>query len=130
MVKTEKVNLTEREVIKLWTSGDTGLEQRKKKTDARRKSQLSMEKQRMLKSFSFFFLMLRRPPRSTLFPYATLFRSRSPGLNSASAADNTSCDGPFTWPLTCPLSWPFPCARSISRKGLCFSLELCRYKSM
>src|SRR3712207_9222933 len=27
-----------------------------------------------LKSF-FFFLMIRRPPRSTLFPYATLFRS-------------------------------------------------------
>src|SRR5204863_3941326 len=26
--------------------------------------------------FSFFFLMLRRPPRSTLFPYTTLFRSR------------------------------------------------------
>src|SRR5258708_31356102 len=25
---------------------------------------------------SFFFLMIRRPPRSTLFPYATLFRSR------------------------------------------------------
>src|SRR3712207_8113252 len=31
----------------------------------------------------FFFLMIRRPPRSTLFPYTTLFRSRdraSPGL--------------------------------------------------
>src|SRR5205807_3475652 len=26
---------------------------------------------------SFFFLMFRRPPRSTLFPYTTLFRSRS-----------------------------------------------------
>src|SRR6516165_1423862 len=25
-------------------------------------------------SFSFFFLMIRRPPRSTLFPYTTLFR--------------------------------------------------------
>src|SRR5687768_18308029 len=25
----------------------------------------------------FFFLMLRRPPRSTLFPYTTLFRSRT-----------------------------------------------------
>src|SRR5215471_20788143 len=34
-----------------------------------------------VKSFSllfliFFFLMIRRPPRSTLFPYTTLFRSR------------------------------------------------------
>src|SRR5215469_18953503 len=30
----------------------------------------------------FFFLMIRRPPRSTLFPYTTLFRSRQ-GVNSA-----------------------------------------------
>src|SRR5438874_10659697 len=27
----------------------------------------------------FFFLMIRRPPRSTLFPYTTLFRSARPG---------------------------------------------------
>src|SRR2546428_5174724 len=27
---------------------------------------------------SFFFLMIRRPPRSTLFPYTTLFRSPRP----------------------------------------------------
>src|SRR5438445_6592443 len=27
----------------------------------------------------FFFLMMRRPPRSTLFPYTTLFRSRGRG---------------------------------------------------
>src|SRR6266478_7395762 len=27
----------------------------------------------------FFFLMIRRPPRSTLFPYTTLFRSRALG---------------------------------------------------
>src|SRR2546430_11820536 len=29
-----------------------------------------------LSVFAFFFLMIRRPPRSTLFPYTTLFRSR------------------------------------------------------
>src|SRR5574337_1607048 len=29
-----------------------------------------------LSSFFVFFLMIRRPPRSTLFPYTTLFRSR------------------------------------------------------
>src|SRR3712207_9058666 len=29
---------------------------------------------------SFFFLMIRRPPRSTLFPYTTLFRSQSLGV--------------------------------------------------
>src|SRR3712207_8729445 len=28
----------------------------------------------------FFFLMIRRPPRSTLFPYTTLFRSRDQGV--------------------------------------------------
>src|SRR2546423_1663034 len=28
--------------------------------------------------FHFFFLMIRRPPRSTLFPYTTLFRSGGP----------------------------------------------------
>src|SRR5215208_7790287 len=29
--------------------------------------------------FVFFFLMIRRPPRSTLFPYTTLFRSTPTG---------------------------------------------------
>src|SRR2546427_6569607 len=29
----------------------------------------------------FFFLMIRRPPRSTLFPYTTLFRSAQQGLD-------------------------------------------------
>src|SRR5256885_8397944 len=28
-------------------------------------------------TYFFFFLMIRRPPRSTLFPYTTLFRSRT-----------------------------------------------------
>src|SRR5687768_18293337 len=31
---------------------------------------------RFVLSCFFFFLMIRRPPRSTLFPYTTLFRSR------------------------------------------------------
>src|SRR5215208_7391991 len=30
----------------------------------------------LLSFIFFFFLMIRRPPRSTLFPYTTLFRSR------------------------------------------------------
>src|SRR5687768_17762993 len=29
----------------------------------------------------FFFLMIRRPPRSTLFPYTTLFRSAEPACS-------------------------------------------------
>src|ERR1019366_10094985 len=39
----------------------------------RRKIDLSF-----IRNISFFFLMIRRPPRSTLFPYTTLFRSREP----------------------------------------------------
>src|SRR5690349_25029533 len=31
-----------------------------------------------LNSSEFFFLVIRRPPRSTLFPYTTLFRSHLP----------------------------------------------------
>src|SRR2546429_2665032 len=38
-----------------------------------------------LLSYCFFFLMIRRPPRSTLFPYTTLFRSPS------------AADGRSTW---------------------------------
>src|SRR2546426_9632096 len=33
----------------------------------------------------FFFLMIRRPPRSTLFPYTTLFRSRGDAGESRGA---------------------------------------------
>src|SRR5256885_13888964 len=33
-----------------------------------------------LAALVFFFLMIRRPPRSTLFPYTTLFRSRAAGV--------------------------------------------------
>src|SRR5689334_24423304 len=38
--------------------------------------------------FLFFFLMIRRPPRSTLFPYTTLFRSESARI--------VACASPFT----------------------------------
>src|SRR6266576_3343491 len=34
----------------------------------------------------FFFLMIRRPPRSTLFPYTTLFRSAAPAIRPAGRA--------------------------------------------
>src|SRR2546430_14930090 len=39
---------------------------------------LTMPESQLL--YFFFFLMIRRPPRSTLFPYTTLFRSQSVGL--------------------------------------------------
>src|SRR2546427_10951539 len=37
----------------------------------------------------FFFLMIRRPPRSTLFPYTTLFRSRRRHALWAGIADRS-----------------------------------------
>src|SRR5438034_7679943 len=54
----------------------------------------------------FFFLMIRRPPRSTLFPYTTLFRSPS----DLSA---------YTYPYQIILSWHdnAPQADSIQEAG-------------
>src|SRR5690349_22853512 len=40
--------------------------------------------------FFIFFLMIRRPPRSTLFPYTTLFRSPT----------SSSCNGERSEPIT------------------------------
>src|SRR6266496_3744371 len=45
----------------------------------------------------FFFLMIRRPPRSTLFPYTTLFRSRSTHRSARSIARGD-------WPWSRPRS--------------------------
>src|SRR5216683_4393375 len=39
----------------------------------------------------FFFLMIRRPPRSTLFPYTTLFRSHSPDQLCTKRLNRTAC---------------------------------------
>src|SRR2546427_5300034 len=54
-------------------------------------------------SLFFFFLMIRRPPRSTLFPYTTLFRS-SVQLPEA-----------FCW------LWPRGRSRRRKTNGLCYS---------
>src|SRR5206468_11846286 len=40
--------------------------------------------------YSIFFLMLRRPPRSTLFPYTTLFRSEYHGNDGSLSSDRAS----------------------------------------
>src|SRR5687768_18357424 len=47
----------------------------------------------MLPYSYFFFLMLRRPPRSTLFPYTTLFRSPALSALADATFDLTSADG-------------------------------------
>src|SRR5688572_31085089 len=39
---------------------------------------------------AFFFLMIRRPPRSTLFPYTTLFRSAPPRACASSGCPPAS----------------------------------------
>src|SRR2546429_6047049 len=46
-----------------------------------------------IKNLLFFFLMIRRPPRSTLFPYTTLFRSLRPSERQATAPDQRRFDG-------------------------------------
>src|SRR3712207_6997445 len=43
---------------------------------------------------TFFFLMIRRPPRSTLFPYTTLFRSALKFLAVAQIENGGAADGP------------------------------------
>src|SRR3712207_7334272 len=40
--------------------------------------------------------MIRRPPRSTLFPYTTLFRSISASKKDQVASTKVVCDGPVT----------------------------------
>src|SRR2546430_17569587 len=45
---------------------------------------------------SFFFLMIRRPPRSTLFPYTTLFRSQQTpmhGRDLNTVIADQACEG-------------------------------------
>src|SRR2546430_6150981 len=43
----------------------------------------------------FFFLMIRRPPRSTLFPYTTLFRSGAAGGQRPDAIVVADIQGPL-----------------------------------
>src|SRR3712207_7002584 len=44
----------------------------------------------------FFFLMIRRPPRSTLFPYTTLFRSTALATGALVAASAPAMAAPAT----------------------------------
>src|SRR3712207_8102415 len=59
--------------------------------------------------FFVFFLMIRRPPRSTLFPYTTLFRS-PPATRPISPT--TACAGTRPWSSTAP---PATCSTPPSR---------------
>src|SRR5260221_9785545 len=55
----------------------------------------------------FFFLMIRRPPRSTLFPYTTLFRSAR--INSRTLPRVVSCPARETLTSKTPVRF---CVRS------------------
>src|SRR5439155_19592524 len=60
----------------------------------------------------FFFLMIRRPPRSTLFPYTTLFRSRA----AVSMARQESCNTAATrHNARLPTRWPWRSDRKSTR---------------
>src|SRR2546430_17266362 len=54
----------------------------------------------------FFFLMIRRPPRSTLFPYTTLFRSRVAG--AAARGRGCPADRCRPGPSRPPETWSRP----------------------
>src|SRR3712207_7674760 len=62
----------------------------------------------------FFFLMIRRPPRSTLFPYTTLFRS----LRSATfPTPNLSSNERY------PVTLDIPCIFILPHLGQCVSKD-------
>src|SRR5215216_7214960 len=56
--------------------------------------------------YFFFFLMIRRPPRSTLFPYTTLFRPGRPCPAVSGSAGRCAAGGRAG--RTAPRPWPGP----------------------
>src|SRR3712207_7687692 len=59
-------------------------------------------------SSRFFFLMIRRPPRSTLFPYTTLFRSSRASAfkrRRSSGVTATTITALILWPRTPQMDW-------------------------
>src|SRR5258708_38110000 len=59
---------------------------------------------RMHSLFFFFFLMIRRPPRSTLFPYTTLFRSAI-GMRAARGMKTDLADSAYTEGVSVMQPW-------------------------
>src|SRR2546428_7727378 len=60
------------------------------------------------RSYSFFFLMIRRPPRSTLFPYTTLFRSPTTSRTDGPMRHATRSSRPPSAQMPIPSSESFP----------------------
>src|SRR3712207_8315527 len=63
---------------------------------------------------AIFFLMIRRPPRSTLFPYTTLFRSEgvSPLFSETRSTDSAVCP---TWIVSPPVRNASPTRKPLTR---------------
>src|SRR3712207_7436893 len=86
----------------------------------------------------FFFLMIRRPPRSTLFPYTTLFRSRQewPRLGRSAKPGAMLNPAPDYDTLVRQFRWQIPerynigvdvCDRWADRKSTPFELQSRQY---
>src|SRR2546430_13734444 len=56
----------------------------------------------------FFFLMIRRPPRSTLFPYTTLFRSRTVSEEVAASSASRRAGAAAVSAYSCVISQAEP----------------------
>src|SRR3712207_7042429 len=59
--------------------------------------------------------MIRRPPRSTLFPYTTLFRSREACRPDAFAVFAGEVHGIIGWNACLPYRWIFPALPGVLR---------------
>src|SRR2546422_1334074 len=72
-------------------------------------------------SFSFFFLMIRRPPRSTLFPYTTLFRSDYAVFATELGRGRDLHDSALVlatqWPVAAQLKWEHYHDQLIATRG-------------
>src|SRR2546422_10636704 len=69
-------------------------------------------------NFFFFFLMIRRPPRSTLFPYTTLFRSNcGPNASGINLRDFAPCQGALQNGASAALQLQFTTASNQLYKG-------------
>src|SRR3712207_8368887 len=67
----------------------------------------------ILCTYLFFFLMIRRPPRSTLFPYTTLFRSLYREVREYFLKNPLRDSGGRPIPIP---EWSFPGRRAVERR--------------
>src|SRR5438105_8193836 len=69
----------------------------------------------------FFLLLIRRPLRSTLFPYTTLFRSQNPGLEGDALAQAVD---PQSWDPSVKALTQFPSVLAMMDKNLSWTSSL------